>query len=111
MYEPQKGDFIKIIQPEIKIEGFYSQSYKREFTGIFYGYFTVERNEKLAVVYVVLTDENVLVCSDFEKRQLFAFDKRHPIVKATEKEKQLLVNALKIRGKEWDAKNMRIKDI
>ena len=108
MYEPKDGDFIKIIQP--KFETCVVTYDEREFLGIFCSPVLADGKE-MAAVYVVLTDDDVIAYTDFDKRQIVAFDENYLIEKATEEEKARLVNALKRQGKKWNEEELLIESI
>lgn len=108
MYEPKDGDFIKIIQP--KFETYFVRSEEREFIGIFCSPVLVDDKE-MSAVYVVLTDDDILAYTDFDKRQILTFDEKYLIEKAGEKEKACLVNALKRQGKKWNEEKLLIESI
>lgn len=102
MYEPKDGDFIKIIQP--KFETCVVTFDEREFIGIFCSHVLADDKE-MAAVYVVLTDDDILAYTDFDKRQIITFDEKYLIGKADEKEKACLVNALKSKAKSGTNRN------
>lgn len=108
MYEPKDGDFIKIIQP--KFETCVVTFDEREFVGIFCSPVLADGKE-MAAVYVVLTDDDVIAYTDFDKRQIVTFDENYLIEKATEEEKARLVNALKRQGKKWNEEELLIESI
>lgn len=108
MYEPKDGDFIKIIQPKFKI-GFDTFD-ERQFIGIFCSHVFADDKE-MAAVYVVLTDDDILAYTDFDKRRLITYDENYIVEKATEKEKARLINALERQGKKWNEEKLLIESI
>ena len=102
------GDFIKIIQP--KFETCVVTFDEREFIGIFCSHVLADDKE-MAAVYVVLTDDDILAYTDFDKRQIIVFDERYLIEKATEEDKARLINALKRQGKKWNEEKLLIESI
>ena len=108
MYEPKDGDFIKIIRP--KFETCVVTFDEREFVGIFCSPVLADDKE-MAAVYVVLTDDDVIAYTDFDKRQIVTFDENYLIEKATEEDKARLVNALKRQGKKWNEEELLIESI
>lgn len=108
MYEPKDGDFIKIIQP--KFETYFVRSEEREFIGIFCSHVFADDKE-MSAVYVVLTDDGILAYTDFDKRQIIAFDESYVIEKASEKDKARLMNTLERQGKKWNEEKLLIESI
>ena len=108
MYEPKDGDFIKIIQP--KFETYFVRSEEREFIGIFCSHVFADDKE-MSAVYVVLTDDDILAYTDFDKRRLITYDENYIVEKATEKEKARLINALERQGKKWNEEKLLIESI
>lgn len=107
MYKPKDGDFIKIIQP--KFETGFGTYDEREFLGIFCSHVLADDKE-MSAVYVVLTDDDILAYTDFDKRQIVTFDEKYLIEKAGEKEKARLINALKRQGKKWNEEKLLIEN-
>lgn len=108
MYEPKDGDIIKLIQP--KFETGFGTYDEREFLGIFCSS-VLAGGKEMSAVYVVLTDDDVIAYTDFDKRQIVTFDENYLIEKATEEDKAHLINALKRQGKKWNEQKLLIESI